>query len=325
MSQPGPSYHHHPVPPPPPPMTTQMPGPGASSPPRKSPGRSFSLSLKSKGKLPLRTGLHDRRWDLDAVPFRPPPSSSDSNSLRRTMSSEDSISVQTLSLTTSPPPMPPPKDPIPQRPPDRHSKVIRDVRMKMSSQDQEAMRKLRLTMDIGMGMANSTSDSGSSSGSLQSPMRVGSSSSLGHGSGQGQGHGRPGLGSRRSTLSRQITSEDLDDPIPASVSLSQPEGYGRTDYQNVSDTNTHTNTDIDTSTEPEPDLIVAVIGHRKVGKSTIIKRATKAWGLTEPVYTTTNEGYTSMSNFLNTPSGFKREKADRYLSDINILSSDTRG
>lgn len=97
----------------------------------------------------------------------------------------------------------------------------------MSSQDQEAMRKLRLTMDMGIAMANS--DSGSSSGSLQSPIRVGSSSSLGHGSGQGQGQGRPGLGSRRSTLSRQITSEDLDDPIPASVSLSQPEGYGRTD------------------------------------------------------------------------------------------------
>jgi hypothetical protein len=77
----------------------------------------------------------------------------------------------------------------------------------MSSQDQEAMRKLRLTMPMNVDM--SVSDSGSS--------RVGSSSTLGHGNGQS---GRPGLGSRGSTLSRQITSEDLDDPIPIPVSTS---------------------------------------------------------------------------------------------------------
>jgi hypothetical protein len=174
----------------------------------KSPGRSFSLSLKSKGKLPVRpgTGVHDRRWD---VPDRSTTTGLDpeTNSLRRTMSSEDSRSIQTRS-TISPPPLPPPKDPIPRRPPDQE-KVIREVRMKMSSRDQEAMRKLRLTMPMNVDM--SVSDSGSS--------RVGSSSTLGHGNGQS---GRPGLGSRRSTLSRQITSEDLDDPmyVPISTSVS---------------------------------------------------------------------------------------------------------
>jgi hypothetical protein len=111
------------------------------------------------------------------------------------MSSEDTQSMNTRSST---PPLPPPKDPIPQRPPDSESAMqLRDVRLKMSSQDQEAMRKLRLTMDM------SYSESGSSS---ESPNRGNSSTSL--------GLNRLPLGSRRSTLSRQITSEDLDDPMP---------------------------------------------------------------------------------------------------------------
>jgi hypothetical protein len=111
------------------------------------------------------------------------------------MSSEDTQSMNTRSPT---PPLPPPKDPIPQRPPDSESAIqLRDVRLKMSSQDQEAMRKLRLTMDM------SYSDSESSTGS---PNRGNSSTSL--------GLNRLPLGSRRSTLSRQITSEDLDDPMP---------------------------------------------------------------------------------------------------------------
>jgi len=68
------------------------------------------------------------------------------------------------------------------------------------------MRKLRLDMSL------SESGSGSSTGGL-SPTRGNSSTSLAQGQGQ-----RPPLGSRRSTLSRQITSEDLDDPLP-SVSI----------------------------------------------------------------------------------------------------------
>jgi len=102
-----------------------------------------------------------------------------------------------MNTRSSTPPLPPPKDPIPQRPPDSESAIqLRDVN-KMSSQDQEAMRKLRLTMDMPY------SESGSSSGS---PNRGNSSTSL--------GFNRLPLGSRRSTLSRQITSEDLDDPMP---------------------------------------------------------------------------------------------------------------
>jgi len=74
------------------------------------------------------------------------------------------------------------------------------------------MRKLRLDMSL------SESGSGSSTGGL-SPTRGNSSTSLAQGQGQGYGQGqRPPLGSRRSTLSRQITSEDLDDPLP-SVSI----------------------------------------------------------------------------------------------------------
>jgi hypothetical protein len=53
-------------------------------------------------------------------------------------------------------------------------------------------------------MDMSVSDSGSSSGS---PIRGNSSTSV-----EPQ---RPPLGNRRSTLSRQITSKDLDDPMPS--------------------------------------------------------------------------------------------------------------
>lgn len=127
-------------------------------------------------------------------------STSTGYSLRRTMSSEDRHSIITRSST---PPLPPPKDPIPQRPPDDFAVLqLQNVRMNISSQDQEAMRKLRLDMSL----SESVSGSNSSIGGLI-PTKVNSSiTSLGH-------EQRPPLGSRRSTLSRQITSEDLDDPI----------------------------------------------------------------------------------------------------------------
>lgn len=76
----------------------------------------------------------------------------------------------------------------------------------MSSQDQEAMRKIRMTMDM------SVSESGSSNNSLKSPVYP--DSGPGSASSHSHGHGRPTIGSRRSTLSNQITSEDLDDPLP---------------------------------------------------------------------------------------------------------------
>lgn len=210
-----------------------------SSPSRRSPGRSFSLSIKSKGKLPMRTGLHDRRWELDfgkggrsvatatttrnltaqdAIDQGPSTSTSATtadSSLRRTVSSEDTRSL--ASSCTSPPPHPPPKDPIPRRPPDvihglatsglvDSPTLLQTVRMKMSNNDQEAMRKLRLTMDMSeSGTGTGTGSSGG--GSPLSPNFGGSISSHSH----SHGHGRPPIGSRRSTLSRQMISEDLDD------------------------------------------------------------------------------------------------------------------
>lgn len=203
--------------------------PGAT---RRSPGRSFSLSIKSKGKLPMRTGLHDRRWDLDfggagtgagaaapmeadEGPTRTPTTAASTatadSSLRRTVSSEDTMSTKSSSITTAPPSHPPPKDPVPRRPPE---KLLSEVRAKMSTKDQEAMRKLRLTMDI--------SDSSSSGHShATSPLSPFFAANGGGGGGPRAGsisshhsHAptRPPLGSRQSSaLSRQIVSEDLDD------------------------------------------------------------------------------------------------------------------
>jgi hypothetical protein len=36
---------------------------------------------------------------------------------------------------------------------------------------------------------------------------------------------------------------------------------------------------------------MAVMGHKGVGKSTVIKRASKAWGASEPVIGRTNRGF----------------------------------
>lgn len=51
----------------------------------------------------------------------------------------------------------------------------------------------------------------------------------------------------------------------------------------------------DASVEPpsDTDLTIAVIGHRNVGKSTMIKRATKAWGVSDVAITTTDQGFIS--------------------------------
>lgn len=38
--------------------------------------------------------------------------------------------------------------------------------------------------------------------------------------------------------------------------------------------------------------MIAVVGHKGSGKSTIIRRATKAWGVSTPVATTTEDGLT---------------------------------
>lgn len=236
----------------PPPFTpsTGMNPSGTIPAARRSPGRSFSLSIKSKGKLPIRTGLHDRRWELDfgkgnrsaaaiatRVPTtheemdREPPTatSATDSSLRRTVSSEDTRSL--ASSCTSPPPHPPPKDPIPRRPPDARygllaesPTLLQTVRMKMSTDDQEAMRKLRLTMDMSESTGTGTG-TGSSGGSPLSPNFGGASSSS-------HSHSRPTIGSRRSTLSRQMISEDLDDeprppPAPQEVSTLSPDSILR--------------------------------------------------------------------------------------------------
>lgn len=292
----------------------------------------------------MRTGLHDRRWDLDLGIGRSPGSTSASlagsrmavqmetepstastattattttgdSSLRRTVSSGDTTSLR--SSQTSPPPHPPPKDPIPRRPPDpsfaESPTLLQSARLKMSSKDQEAMRKLRLTMDM--------SDSGSSGGS-KSPL----SPSFGNGGGGGsssshsQGHGRPTMGSRRSTLSRQVVSEDLDDGPTLPIAA-----------QHVSDLSlcacsslTEGAKSDQTQTVPQAsaDFVIAVIGHKGVGKSTVIRRATKVWGVSSPTSTTTDGGYTSqlIVSFTDCPG----LSAEHSLSLLLFLSDSAR-
>lgn len=289
---------------------------------RRSPGRSFSLSIKSKGKLPMRTGLHDRRWDLDFgkggrpamnnitttqermrdIPSTPESTATTENSLRRTVSSEDQVSF-TSSNTSAPPPHPPPKDPLPRRPPDIRNMegqslgmaesptLLQTVRMKMSTKDQEAMRKLRLTMD----MSESVSGSGSSAGvSPLSPNFGGSISASNH----GQGQSRPPMGSRRSTLSRQMISEDLDDqetqpPPLLPIAAQHAGGAAPHPYAATASLSSDGN---ETLPVASADFVIAVIGHKGVGKSTVIRRATRAWGVSSPVTTTTDQGYSSGSH-----------------------------
>ena len=163
------------------------PRPAALSP--RTPARSLSLTART-GKSTHHTNMSEQSLQPPTpTSLNSPLSPTSPISIRRAISQEP-LKRDTIRTHPHPHPHPSYKDirPLPSDP------LFKAARVKLSSIDQEAMRKLRTTMEA----FSDTSSSHSNQTSPQSPKfpMVGSSAS-------GQGQGRE-LGSRRSTLSRHV-------------------------------------------------------------------------------------------------------------------------
>ncbi|ORY34095.1 ras guanine nucleotide exchange factor domain-containing protein [Naematelia encephala] len=181
-----------------------------------------------------------------------------------------------------PPPQPPPKD--------AEASPLQSVRLKMSSHDAEAMRKLRSTM--------AELSAGSGSKPLSSPLSPTFSHNI-------QAGPSEELRSRQMTLAMPI-SQRTDDPDRTP----RPNEVGRPPESNA-------------------DFVIAVIGHQGVGKSTIIRRATKPWGSSSPLTANIHDGHQISSCFSRVPPGGKLryerkvEFVEIPLSALNLSGSGT--
>ena len=173
--------------------------PSAKS-PHKSPARSFSLSGKPRTTF---TG----QIIVPSIPaselVRPPYDTAPNSTIRRSVSDE-SIQVRS-GRSSSEPPAPPPKEP----PLLAYDPLFQAARLKLSSRDQEAMRKIRSTM-------NSDSSDTQSRGN-PSPL---SPLFPNHASGSGS-IGR--MRSRGSALSKQVFAMDHEAEAGPSVPRSLPD------------------------------------------------------------------------------------------------------
>jgi hypothetical protein len=171
--------------------------------------------------------------------------------MRRAASYEDAAGQSSEAI----PPPPPPKDfsGIPPTDP-----LSRAARVKMSSQDQQAMRKLRSHMvelsDEGTSRSASASTSASTSNSPDGPLLLGSTT-------PGTSHQ---LRSRRSTLSKLVLPDE-------ETSSANPVG-GRISCE----------TRVDTQVLAPAQYHIAIIGHPGVGKTTLLNRAFRSWGVSPP-------------------------------------------
>ncbi|ORX36746.1 ras guanine nucleotide exchange factor domain-containing protein [Kockovaella imperatae] len=189
----------------------------------------------------------------------------DSRSVLRHSVSDESLQVGRSGRSSSEPPAPPSKEGS-DLPSDM---LLQAARLKLSSMDQEAMRKLRSTMQE----YSDTSDSQSlGDPSILSPRSGNTDSSFGR-----QGHER----SRSSTLSKPVFGmETQSEAGPSVPRIGRPENQVGPKSAHLP---THENIHVDHT--------IAVLGHRGVGKSTLIKRAVRAWGATEPTVFQTPQGY----------------------------------
>ncbi|WVO16238.1 hypothetical protein L204_103909 [Cryptococcus depauperatus] len=203
------------------------------------------------------------------VSFHTPPTSTPS-ALRRVMSEEDTRLCVSKSSETSP--IVPPgygNAPFQQSMMDYvvdpvQASLLQSARLKLSSKDQEAMRKLRSSM-----MEQSNSDSASSKSVSPSSPRFPPVTGL--------SHGRV-LRTRRSTLSRVVMPEHEDETRKSEGSDEVPMKRGKSQPALSRE-----------SLESYPpfignaDYVIAVIGHKGAGKSTVIVRALRSWGMSNPI------------------------------------------
>ncbi|WWD17365.1 hypothetical protein CI109_101806 [Kwoniella shandongensis] len=226
--------------------------------------------------------------------------------------SEAGPSSQASRPSVSPPPQPPPNGPTPIDP------LFHSARIKLSSRDQEAMRKLRSTM-----MERDDSGSSTKSNSPSSPVYPANS----------QASSIRGTRSRTSTLSRQVVltepteNEGVDDQSGVQSNMDRTprpsDGLDTTPRPNE--------TRFDRTYEPTTagsDYVIAVLGHQGVGKTTVISKALRPWGMSEPMSRTFGEKTATSYTSQITPGGkiqsmWKVEFLEMDILALNLASDGT--
>nr|XP_019046284.1 hypothetical protein I302_05027 [Kwoniella bestiolae CBS 10118]OCF25214.1 hypothetical protein I302_05027 [Kwoniella bestiolae CBS 10118] len=166
------------------------------------------------------------------------------------------------------------------------SSLLQSARLKLSTMDQEAMKKMRSTM---MDYPESTSSKSSPSSARFPPAEYQDLNSNGTGSGSGARK----LRTRRSTLSKQI---------PLGETQEEGEEKGQMDSDDTPKPNLG-----GSSTPPSAnaDYAIAVLGHEHVGKTTVIARALRTWGMSHPLKTHSAGGHTIISCYSQIQPGGK--------------------
>ncbi|WWC89349.1 uncharacterized protein L201_004271 [Kwoniella dendrophila CBS 6074] len=155
------------------------------------------------------------------------------------------------------------------------SALLQSARAKLSEMDQEAMKKMRSTM---MDYPDSSSSTKSSPASARFP--------------PDSQEGRRELRTRRSTLSKHIGMNDIVEEHKTNIidkgktPIPLPHGPSVPPASNA-------------------DYAIAVVGHNHVGKTTLIARALKTWGMSHPLKTQIAGGHTVTSCYSQIEPGGK--------------------
>ncbi|KAK8864337.1 hypothetical protein IAR55_001584 [Kwoniella newhampshirensis] len=223
---------------------------------------------------------------------------------------EDDSPSRTNQPSIQPPPQSPPKRP--QTDPDPPS-LLQSARMKMTSRDQEAMRKLRSTM-------MEHSDSGSSTKS-NAPSSTGYSSVF-------SGATVRGTRSMNSTLSRQTVllspEEDVTDITKLQVEAA--DGMDKTPRppNDISD-KTPRPKDAPLDEPQRADFSIAVVGHAGVGKTTFSDKALRPWATSVPVEIRTVDGHTVLSRVSQIHPGGKVQSTWKVeFIEVDVRALDVR-
>ncbi|WWC94144.1 hypothetical protein V866_000983 [Kwoniella sp. B9012] len=161
--------------------------------------------------------------------------------------------------------------------------LLQSARLKLSTMDQEAMKKMRSTM---MDYPESASSKSSPSSARFSPAEYQDLNDNASGSGSGTRK----LRTRRSTLSKQI-------PLDETQEEGEEKDMDKTPKPDLSGSST--------SSPVNADYAIAVLGHEKVGKTTVIARALRTWGMSHPLKTHSAGGHTIISCYSQIQPGGK--------------------
>ncbi len=229
----------------------------------------FTLSKRLRGKLPafnarLVTDGDSKRDILELGQLLDIPTSKVTPSQCGPALSEQ----EARSRSGKSPPQPPPNKVDANS---HQAALLQSARRKVSLQDEEAIRKARITM---MELSNSSSSSASWRSDPSFPAEA------------------------QEPPSGQLGSmEDYEDSsrTPTCFTGDRIASNGDVPIAQTSTNTTGVNEEaLDHAQSPpavNTDLVIAVVGHRGVGKSTVIRKAVKAWGVSEPVIVVNPAGH----------------------------------